>query len=182
MKNALKIFVSIVLLGSYIMTGCAKDNPMGGDPPGAASAHLYFIVGRVTEIVGKNLVLVDVLRENRDFQKEDIVAVKYDASRESVYGLDDLKEYEGKPVEVQIGDIVWVHYFVKEKRDIGEIKDCNYICPSGGYLDIIPKERYESKHKEFMLYASGEFIKLDNVFDVIYRNSHTVYSGDPEEG
>lgn len=31
-------------------------------------------------------------------------------------------------------------------------------------------------------HASGEFIKLDNVFDVIYRNSHTVYSGNPEEG
>ena len=27
-------------------------------------------------------------------------------------------------------------------------------------------------------HASGEFIRLDNVFDVIYRNSHTVYSGD----
>ena len=24
--------------------------------------------------------------------------------------------------------------------------------------------------------------ELDNVFDVIYRNSHTVYSGNPEEG
>ena len=31
-------------------------------------------------------------------------------------------------------------------------------------------------------HASGEFIKLDNVFDVIYHNSHTVYSGNPEEG
>ena len=31
-------------------------------------------------------------------------------------------------------------------------------------------------------HASGEFIKLDNVFDVIYRNSHTVYSGNPDEG
>lgn len=31
-------------------------------------------------------------------------------------------------------------------------------------------------------HASGEFIKLDNVFDVIYRNSHTVYSANPEEG
>jgi len=31
-------------------------------------------------------------------------------------------------------------------------------------------------------HASGDFIKLDNVFDVIYRNSHTVYSGNPEEG
>ena len=31
-------------------------------------------------------------------------------------------------------------------------------------------------------HASGECIKLDNVFDVIYRNSHTVYSGNPEEG
>ena len=31
-------------------------------------------------------------------------------------------------------------------------------------------------------HASGEFIKLDNVFDVIYHNSHIVYSGNPEEG
>lgn len=31
-------------------------------------------------------------------------------------------------------------------------------------------------------HAEGEFIKLDNVFDVIYRNSHAVYSGNPEEG
>ncbi len=31
-------------------------------------------------------------------------------------------------------------------------------------------------------HASGEFIKLDNVFDVIYHNSHTVYSGNPEDG
>ena len=31
-------------------------------------------------------------------------------------------------------------------------------------------------------HASGEFVKLDNVFDVIYRNSHIVYSGNPEEG
>ena len=31
-------------------------------------------------------------------------------------------------------------------------------------------------------HASGEFTKLDNVFDVIYRNSHEVYSGNPEAG
>ena len=31
-------------------------------------------------------------------------------------------------------------------------------------------------------HASGEFTKLDNVFDVIYRNSHEVYSGNPDEG
>lgn len=31
-------------------------------------------------------------------------------------------------------------------------------------------------------HASGDFTKLDNVFDVIYRNSHTVYSKNPEEG
>lgn len=31
-------------------------------------------------------------------------------------------------------------------------------------------------------HASGKFIKLDNVFDVIYHNSHTVYSGNPKEG
>lgn len=31
-------------------------------------------------------------------------------------------------------------------------------------------------------HANGVFIKLDNVFEVIYRNSHTVYSGNPEEG
>ena len=31
-------------------------------------------------------------------------------------------------------------------------------------------------------HASGDFIKLDNVFDVIYHNSHTVYSGNPEDG
>ncbi len=31
-------------------------------------------------------------------------------------------------------------------------------------------------------HASGEFIKLDNVFDVIYHNSHKVYSGNLEEG
>ena len=31
-------------------------------------------------------------------------------------------------------------------------------------------------------HANGEFIKLDNVFDVIYHNSHIVYSGNPEEG
>lgn len=31
-------------------------------------------------------------------------------------------------------------------------------------------------------HASGEFIKLDNVFDVIYRNSHEVYLENQEEG
>lgn len=31
-------------------------------------------------------------------------------------------------------------------------------------------------------HASGEFIKLDNVFNVIYRNSHEVYSENQEEG
>lgn len=31
-------------------------------------------------------------------------------------------------------------------------------------------------------HASGEFIKLDNVYDVIYHNSHTIYSENPEEG
>lgn len=31
-------------------------------------------------------------------------------------------------------------------------------------------------------HASGKFIKLDNVFDVIYHNSHAVYSENPEEG
>jgi len=146
MKNALKILVSIVLLGSYIMTGCAKDNPMGGDPPGAASAHLYSVDGRITEIVGKNLVLVDVLRENRDFQKEDTVAIKYDVSRESEAGLDNLEGFEAKPMEVQVGDIVSVQYFEAKRRDIGEIKDCNYI--STWYLGIIPEERYESMYSD----------------------------------
>ena len=28
----------------------------------------------------------------------------------------------------------------------------------------------------------GTLKELDNVFEVIYRNSHTVYSGNPEEG
>jgi len=31
-------------------------------------------------------------------------------------------------------------------------------------------------------HATGEFIKLDNVFEVIYRHSHETYSGNPEEG
>ena len=31
-------------------------------------------------------------------------------------------------------------------------------------------------------HASGEFTRLDNVFDVIYRNSHEVYSENQEEG
>ena len=31
-------------------------------------------------------------------------------------------------------------------------------------------------------HASGEFIKLDNVFEVIYHNSHSIYSESPEEG
>lgn len=31
-------------------------------------------------------------------------------------------------------------------------------------------------------HASGDFIRLDNVFDVIYNNSHAIYSGDPEKG
>ena len=31
-------------------------------------------------------------------------------------------------------------------------------------------------------HASGDFIKLDNVFDVIYRNSHEVYLENQEEG
>lgn len=31
-------------------------------------------------------------------------------------------------------------------------------------------------------HANGEFVKLDNVFEVIYRNSHSVYSGNPEKG
>ena len=31
-------------------------------------------------------------------------------------------------------------------------------------------------------HASGDFIKLDNVFDVIYRNAHEVYLENQEEG
>lgn len=31
-------------------------------------------------------------------------------------------------------------------------------------------------------HANGEFVELDNVFEVIYRNSHPVYSENPEEG
>lgn len=30
-------------------------------------------------------------------------------------------------------------------------------------------------------HASGEFIKLDNVFDVIHRNSHEYYTGQSDE-
>lgn len=30
-------------------------------------------------------------------------------------------------------------------------------------------------------HASGEFIKLDNIFDVIYRNSHEYYTGQSDE-
>lgn len=31
-------------------------------------------------------------------------------------------------------------------------------------------------------HANGVFIKLDNVFEVIYRNSHEIYAESPEEG
>jgi len=31
-------------------------------------------------------------------------------------------------------------------------------------------------------HASGDFIKLDNVFDVIYHNSHTVFAENSEKG
>ena len=30
-------------------------------------------------------------------------------------------------------------------------------------------------------HASGDFIRLDNVFDVIHRNSHEYYAGDEED-
>ena len=30
-------------------------------------------------------------------------------------------------------------------------------------------------------HASGDFVKLDNVFDVIHRNSHVYYSGNSDE-
>lgn len=29
---------------------------------------------------------------------------------------------------------------------------------------------------------TGEFIKLDNVYEVIYRNSHAIYRKNPDEG
>lgn len=31
-------------------------------------------------------------------------------------------------------------------------------------------------------HANGDFIKLDNVYDVIYRNAHSFYSNSPDEG
>ena len=143
MKKYLKVFISMFITVSFIVTGCAKDNSMGGDPPGSASAHMCIVRGRVTEIVGKNLVLINVLRGIfSDFQKGDIVAIKYDVSQDSGLGLDNLEGFEAKPMEVQVGDIVSVMYSKAEKRDIGEIKDSNYITTS--YLSIVPKERYKS--------------------------------------
>ena len=142
MKKYLKVLISMFITVSFIMTGCAKDNSMVGDPTGAASAHLDVVRGRVTEIVGKNLVLINVLRVvTSEFQKGDIVAVKYGFSRESELGLDNLEDFEEKTMEVQVGDIVSVQYSKAKKRDIGEIKDCNYITTS--YLSIIPEERYK---------------------------------------
>ncbi len=76
MKKYLKVFISMFITVSFILIGCAKENSMEGDPPGWSSAHLYSIEGRVTEIVGKNTVLVNVLKGNRDFQKEDTEKVK----------------------------------------------------------------------------------------------------------
>ena len=146
MKKSLKIFVSMFITVNFIITGCAKDNSMGGDSPRGASAHMYFAEGRVTEIIEKNLVLIKVLRENRDFQKEDTVAIKYDVSQESEIGIDNVDDFEAKPMEVQVGDIVSARYSRAEKRDIGEIKDCNYI--STWYLGIIPEERYQSTYPD----------------------------------
>lgn len=146
MKKYLKVFISMFISVSFILTGCTKENSMGGDPSGCSSAHLYDVVGRVTEIVGKNTVLINILEKERDFQIGDTVAVKYGFSQESEVGLDNLKDYEAKPLEVQIGDIVSAMYWKAEKRDIGEMKNCNYV--SASYLGIIPEERYKSMYPE----------------------------------
>lgn len=147
MKKCLKVAIGMFITVSFILAGCAKDNSIE-DSSGLGDSYFYGVKGWVMEIVGENTVLISVLERNRDFQAGDIVAVKYDVSWESVYGIDNIENFEAKPIEVQIGDIAQVYYFKHEKRDIGEIKDCNYISPIGGEINIIPKERYESMHSE----------------------------------
>ena len=152
MKKYLKALISMFITVSFIMAGCGKDDSVRGDSSGAMSAHLWVVEGRVTEIVEKNLMLISVLRDvssSKDcsFQEGDTVAVKYDVSEESPLGLDNLEDFEVKPMEVQVGDIVSIMYSRAKKRDIGERKDCNYII-SIGSLGIIPEERYESMHSD----------------------------------
>lgn len=138
MKKCLKICIWILLPISFIMTGCARDNS-AENQPGSDDSHLYSIDGRVTEIVGKNTVLINVLKENSHFQKEDIVVVKYDVSQESEVDLEGRMKFEIKQMEVQMEDIVYIQYAKNErkKRDIGKLKDCNYIRTN--YLYIIQR-------------------------------------------
>lgn len=147
MKKYLKALISMFITVSFIMAGCGKDNSVEGVSPGPMGAHLWVVGGRVTEIVEKKLVLINVLSDfagsmNDDFQEGDTVAVKYNVSQESQLGLDNLEDFEAKPMKVQVGDIVSVMYCRAEKRDIGERKDCNYIDAHS--FGIIPEERHES--------------------------------------
>ena len=45
----------------------------------------------------------------------------------------------------------------------------------------LPQRRVWSG-QSLKMYVNGVFIKLDNVFEVIYRNSHKIYSEDLGEG
>jgi len=105
-------------------------------------------VGRIIRIVEKNLVLVNIIENGNGFQKGDSLAIKYDISEEGQFGLDNLEGVEAKTMESQVGDIVLISYDknAREKRDVGGIKDCNYIRTF--YLYIIPEERYESMYSD----------------------------------
>ncbi len=161
MKKYLKIFVGMVLFGGVIMTGCVNKQ----SAKKTSEEELVYDytpcmdIGRITKILEKNLVLVTIIQDGNGCQKGDSLAIKYDVAKDDeandkarenlsdkemeYIASHDLEVYLEKPVEVQVGDVVSVSYdkHEREKRDIGEIKDCNYVRTS--YLHVITEEEDE---------------------------------------
>lgn len=105
------------------------------------NAHGWSVIGRVTKMVGNNLVLVDVILDRGgNYPKGSGLAIQYNGYSFRDPILEEaLTGYE--PIEVKKNDVVSAYYFTEERRDVAGIKDC-YI-KSYGSLHVTPEEEYD---------------------------------------
>lgn len=106
------------------------------------NAHGWSVIGRVTKIVGDNLVLVDIILDRGgNYPKGSSLAIQYNGYSFRDPILEEaLTGYE--PIEVKKNDVVSAYYFTEEKRDVAGIKGCGYI-KSYGSLHVTPEEEYD---------------------------------------
>ena len=149
MKKRIIVFISVIIVFITVITiKCLRNRTVkdsseligGNYDPG------YTIEGRVTKIIDQHLVLVELVNVLRqDLHKGDNLAIQCSVSYKNPILEEEPTEYQ--PLDVTPGDIVTVHYFTREKRNIDGVKDCNYIDTY--HLLITPKEEYKPEANNF---------------------------------